>query len=124
MSSSKKSISAKNKIILSNLLSPESDKKAHWLPGYGIWLERKGLSNKYFIKAVSTNEELEIAAKKLKSVDVINKKNNILTPSFCDLHFHWVQDDVRDMPKDDLLFWLKNYTWPTESNFKSLEKSY
>ena len=120
MSSSNKLVSVKNKIILSNLLSPVSDKKAKWLPKHGLWLERKTRKSEYYIKAMLPNVELESIAKRLRSIELIKLENKILTPSFCDLHFHWVQDDVREMPKDDLLYWLKNYTWPTENNFKSI----
>ena len=28
-----------------------------------------------------------------------------------------MQDDVREMPKDNLLDWLKNHTWPTEKKY-------
>ncbi len=40
-----------------------------------------------------------------------------LMPGFVDLHFHWVQEDVRQMPKDSLLDWLSNYTWPEEAKY-------
>lgn len=43
----------------------------------------------------------------------------VVIPAFFDMHFHWVQDDVRQMPKDNLLTWLKNYTWPYEAKFKN-----
>ncbi|MEK6626353.1 MAG: amidohydrolase family protein, partial [Bdellovibrionota bacterium] len=32
----------------------------------------------------------------------------------------WVQDHVCLMPKDSLLTWLKNYTWPIEKKFSNL----
>jgi guanine deaminase len=109
----------KNKIFLSNLLNPVSDKSAQWLPDTGLWLEKIRGKSEYRIKKIQKNSILLAQAKKLRSVEVIDKTDIIMTPTFCDLHFHWVQDDVRDMPKDDLLFWLKNYTWPTENKFKS-----
>jgi guanine deaminase len=40
-------------------------------------------------------------------------------PSFFDMHFHWVQDDVREMPKANLLEWLEKYTFPTEKKYQS-----
>ncbi|MBW7877027.1 MAG: amidohydrolase family protein [Candidatus Cloacimonetes bacterium] len=43
----------------------------------------------------------------------------ILTPGFCDLHFHWVQDRVCAMGKDNLLDWLKAYVFPEEARFES-----
>jgi guanine deaminase len=41
----------------------------------------------------------------------------LLLPGFFDMHFHWVQDDVREMPKDSLLEWLEKYTFPAEMRF-------
>ncbi len=38
-------------------------------------------------------------------------------PGFFDMHFHWVQDDVRTQPKDSLLEWLEKYTFPAEMKF-------
>ena len=58
----------------------------------------------------------------------MNKKNtkifkdSVILPGFYDMHFHWVQDDVREMPKDSLLEWLEKYTFPTEMKYAS--KSY
>lgn len=43
--------------------------------------------------------------------------NQLIVPGFYDMHFHWVQDDVREMPKDSLLEWLDKYTFPTEMKF-------
>ena len=41
----------------------------------------------------------------------------LVMPGFFDMHFHWVQDDVREMPKDSLLEWLEKYTFPTEMKY-------
>jgi guanine deaminase len=54
-----------------------------------------------------------------RSVEIIDRKSCVLLPSFFDLHFHWVQDEVRLMPKKSLLEWLSKYTWPYEAKFKS-----
>ena len=107
-----------NKIILSNLLSPVNDKTVKWLPGYGLWLKKAGDGYKIF--NVLKNKELIQAAKKLRSYELFDYEDSVISPSFCDLHFHWVQDDVRDMPKDNLLDWLQNYTWPSEKKFQSM----
>ena len=56
----------------------------------------------------------------MRSYELINYQDSVLSPSFCDLHFHWVQDDVRDMPKDNLLDWLQNYTWHFGKKFQSM----
>ncbi len=43
--------------------------------------------------------------------------HSLVMPGFFDMHFHWVQDDVREMPKDSLLEWLEKYTFPTEQKY-------
>lgn len=43
----------------------------------------------------------------------------VIIPGFFDMHFHWVQDDVRLMPKASLLEWLDKYTFPSEARFKN-----
>jgi guanine deaminase len=43
--------------------------------------------------------------------------HSAILPGFFDMHFHWVQDDVREMPKDSLLDWLEKYTFPTEAKY-------
>jgi len=58
-----------------------------------------------------------------KKVAISDYSDKIIMPSFFDMHFHWVQDDVRMMKKDNLLTWLSKYTWPTEARFKSLSYS-
>ncbi|MEE2743080.1 MAG: guanine deaminase, partial [Bdellovibrionota bacterium] len=54
-----------------------------------------------------------------RSLEIIDRKSFTLLPSFFDLHFHWVQDEVRLMPKKSLLEWLSKHTWPYEAKFKS-----
>lgn len=44
-------------------------------------------------------------------------QNSLILPGFFDMHFHWVQDDVRLMPKASLLEWLEKYTFPSEAKF-------
>jgi guanine deaminase len=79
-------------------------------------IESKGKSSK--IKDILP---LEKGVKKYGKL--INSKNlkdfgaSVIMPGFFDMHFHWVQDDVREMPKDSLLEWLQKYTFPTEMKF-------
>ncbi|MCH6258606.1 amidohydrolase family protein [Puniceicoccaceae bacterium K14] len=51
----------------------------------------------------------------------IPSNDGLILPAFYDLHFHWVQDDVRDLPKVSLLEWLEKYTFPEEAKYASLE---
>ncbi len=57
--------------------------------------------------------------KNKKNLEVLDFSDQLAMPGFYDMHFHWVQDDVRLMPKKSLLEWLSRYTWPYESKFKS-----
>jgi len=47
------------------------------------------------------------------------RPKHVAIPGLFDMHFHWVQDDVTKMPKDNLLRWLEKYTWPAEAKFSS-----
>lgn len=47
----------------------------------------------------------------------IQEEPGLLMPPFFDMHFHWVQDEVREMPKTSLLEWLETYTFPKEAEF-------
>ncbi|MCB9061598.1 MAG: amidohydrolase family protein [Halobacteriovoraceae bacterium] len=44
--------------------------------------------------------------------------NLLALPGFIDLHFHWVQDEVRSKDKASLISWLKKFTWPEEGKFE------
>lgn len=103
------------------ILNPQSDKKCDYFPEGLLVIEKLGQESK--IKDVLP---LKTGLKKYKNK--ITAKNttdfgqHVIMPTFFDMHFHWVQDDVRQMPKDSLLGWLEKYTFPTEMKFA--EKSY
>lgn len=59
----------------------------------------------------------EIAARYGLDLDACPPNDGTLLPPFYDTHFHWVQDDVREMPKASLLEWLETYTFPEEARF-------
>lgn len=100
------------------ILNPINDNKCEFLPK-GL-LVTLGEGNKSKIKDLLP---LEKGLSKYDSV--MNKSNTkdfgaaVIMPGFFDMHFHWVQDDVREMPKDSLLEWLEKYTFPTEMKFKN-----
>jgi guanine deaminase len=82
------------------------------------------------LKSVKDSEEKKIVfigkATSKEALNFITKADKILDyskqfimPGFFDMHFHWVQDHVREMPKANLLEWLENYTWPFEKKFKN-----
>lgn len=56
-------------------------------------------------------EDHNVADSEIEALD------GVILPGLIDLHFHWVQDDVRLMPKDALLEWLRLYTFPNEAKF-------
>ena len=102
------------KIYLCSYLNPLSDKKCEFVKQGAVVIENglfidKGIDYKILKKYQKCNAL------------VVNWSGKLMMPSFFDMHFHWVQDDVRLMPKDSLLEWLKKYTWPYEEKFKSLD---
>ncbi len=105
------------KVIYANFLNPISDKKCVFLKDYAIITKRYTHGYK-ITKICSQKEASEFLAKK-QSVECLDFGSKVFVPGFYDTHFHWVQDDVREMPKENLLDWLSNYTWPYESKFKS-----
>jgi guanine deaminase len=97
-------------------LNPLNDKKCDFFPE-GLLVVKKGKI-----------KELLPYSKGLKkySSDIIHANfkdfgHSLVLPGFFDMHFHWVQDDVREMPKDSLLEWLQKYTFPTEMKFAKKE---
>lgn len=94
------------------IINPQSDRKCDFLPD-GV-LVIKGSK----IKDLLSYKEA-VKAYKLVKEDVIEMKDSVILPGFFDMHFHWVQDDVRQMPKDSLLSWLEKYTFPTETKYAS-----
>ncbi len=105
------------KIVYSNFLNPIRDKRCDFLENHA--LISKKYKNGYKITDICTYKQAQEFIKNKKSVEEIDLRSKVCAPGFYDTHFHWVQDDVREMPKDNLLDWLSNYTWPYERNFKN-----
>lgn len=101
-------------IVLTNIVNPINDKKAEWIKGAAIVISNG--------KIKEVGKDFQILEKyKNKNCKLIDRSEYICLPSFFDMHFHWVQDDVRLMPKDSLLEWLSKFTWPYEAKFKSIK---
>lgn len=101
-------------IVLTNILNPINDLRCDFHPEFALVLN-KG-------KIVEFGESYKILKKyENKNAKIIDRSKYICMPGFFDMHFHWVQDDVRLMPKDSLLTWLSKYTWPYEAKFKSVD---
>lgn len=103
---------------IGTILNPINDKKCEFLAKGLLVTSGEGIKSK-----IKDLLPLEKGISKYDSV--MNKSNTkdfgaaVIMPGFYDLHFHWVQDDVREMPKDSLLEWLEKYTFPTEMKFKN-----
>lgn len=109
------------KILLCHILNPKTDKSCEFVKNGALVLKR---SNSGY-KIVEYGKEKAILPKyaSKKSIEVMDTMGKTIMPSFFDTHFHWVQDDVRLMPKKNLLQWLINYTWPYEAKFKDKKYS-
>lgn len=94
------------------IINPKGDRKCDFYPD-GV-LVVKGSKIKDLL---SYNEAARVY--KLAKEEIIEFKDSAILPGFFDMHFHWVQDDVRQMPKDSLLTWLEKYTFPTETKYAS-----
>ncbi len=107
----------KYKIILCDYINPLSDLKAQYVVGgaFVLKLSKDG----YKIEALGKKNQLLSRYLKQGDCEVVDLSHYTALPGLYDMHFHWVQDDVRQMPKDSLLDWLQNYTWPSEMKFKN-----
>lgn len=106
-------------VIIAHFFNPINDKKCEFLEDYAIVAKRMN-GGVFKIVHRCPKSELHEYIKRKKDVEIIDKSGQFIIPGLYDTHFHWVQDDVREMPKANLLHWLENYTWPYEANFKKL----
>jgi guanine deaminase len=110
-------------IVLANILNPINDTKCELIRNGAMVLspiKRKG-STIYIVSDYGPENKI---LKKLDSgFQLIDYHEHIIMPAFFDMHFHWVQDDVRKMPKANLLDWLENYTFPAEKKFQNKKYS-
>ena len=112
-----KKVSFNSIIVLGHFINPISDKKAVFYPNGAMLLTRTKSSPKYKIKKIG--HQKQILKLKNEQTDILDYSDHIIVPSFFDMHFHWVQDAVRKMPKDNLLKWLEKYTFPAEAKFQN-----
>lgn len=109
--------SPKLNFYIGTILNPQDDKTCDFL-SHGLMVA-EGKGKEAVIKDLLP---LEKGVKKygplMTPKNTKDFGNSLILPGFYDMHFHWVQDDVREMPKDSLLEWLEKYTFPTEMKFK------
>lgn len=113
----------KLKFYRSAILNPLSDKECQFMADGLLVLAWRPADKTWIIKEI-----LPWTKGEKKYGDQFDKKHffdlsqSVILPSFFDMHFHWVQDDVRLMAKDSLLEWLEKYTFPAEMKFS--DKNY
>lgn len=106
----------KMKFYIATILNPKNDKDCEYYTSGLLVTEGTG-------KTAKIKDLLPLEKGVKKYGKLMTKKNttdfghSAIMPGFYDMHFHWVQDDVREMPKDSLLGWLEKYTFPTEMKF-------
>jgi guanine deaminase len=98
------------------IINPLGDKKCEFLPD-GV-LVVKGRK----IKDLLPYKKAQKVYARSMEKNLVELADSVILPGFFDMHFHWVQEDVRQMPKDSLLTWLDKYTFPTEAKYAN--KSY
>ncbi len=116
MSSRKKYFS-----LSGTVLSPVSDEQCNVLSNVQLTFEKKKSPSK--ILSLKSNFLERVPSSDIEVVEAQKGHEWVILPGFVDLHFHWVQDAVRLMPKASLLTWLKKYTWPYESKFADADFS-
>lgn len=102
---------------IGTILNPQNDKTCDYYPQGMLVVEGAKIKDTLPLEA-----GLRKYAAKMTKKNTTDLGHSAIMPGFFDMHFHWVQDDVREMPKDSLLEWLQKYTFPTEMRFK--DKAY
>lgn len=111
-------LNKKYKIFLCHILNPLSDLRCDVLANMGLVCEQENASEGYKFAALGNTDAILKQFKHVDNVEIIDYLDQWVLPPFYDMHFHWVQDDVSDMPKKSLLKWLEDYTFPHENKFK------
>ncbi len=105
------------KIFRATLLNPISDTKCELYGDGALVVKRQKILDYGNAKDILQKYENK------GNTTVYLLEDQVIMPSFFDMHFHWVQDDVSLMPKASLLEWLDQYTFPAEAKFQSKKYS-
>jgi guanine deaminase len=108
--------SQKLNFYIAAILNPISDKKCDF---YSVGLLVIKKKNKDFVikDVLPLTQGIKKYSSEMNEDNTTRFESSVIMPGFFDMHFHWVQDDVRVMPKDFLLEWLGKYTFPSEMKF-------
>ncbi len=102
---------------IATILNPQNDNECDFYPQGLLVTETTGKTSK-IIDVLNLEKGVKKYHSKISPKNTVDFGHSVIMPGFFDMHFHWVQDDVREMPKDSLLGWLEKYTFPTEMKFK------
>jgi guanine deaminase len=111
-----------SKIFLATIINPISDTKCEFYYRGALVLKKvkqRGNEENFVVDRIGPEKIMH----DYKEAMVYDLGDSVIMPGFFDMHFHWVQDDVREMPKDSLLSWLEKYTFPAEMKFKNKKHS-
>ncbi|MDQ8205458.1 amidohydrolase family protein [Pelagicoccus sp. SDUM812003] len=100
-------------VLRGRFLNPQTDTQCQYLRDALLIGERREDG----CRIVDFGDATSLAERYGWDLDRIPCNPGLILPPFYDLHFHWVQDDVRDAPKVSLLEWLERYTFPEEARF-------
>jgi guanine deaminase len=101
------------------ILNPKSDTECDfWADGVLVIKKNSQGLHKIF-DILDYRKACEQYVEDFGTSNLFEYPQSVIIPAFFDMHFHWVQDDVRLMPKDSLLEWLQKYTFPTEAKFQN-----
>jgi guanine deaminase len=98
------------------ILNPQNDKKCDYYPE-GLLVVKKKEGQKIIKDLLPLTQGVKKYGAFMSEKNTTRFESAAIMPGFFDMHFHWVQDDVRVMPKDSLLEWLEKYTFPSEIKF-------
>ena len=95
-------------VVLGHIINPKSDKKCENFPQGALLLAPKIKNGEVIYKIQDIGPKSRVLKNFDEGFQLIDYSENVIIPSFFDMHFHWVQDEVREKPKANLLHWLEN----------------
>ena len=104
------------------ILNPKSDLRCDFYPE-GMLVVKHSKKGAKIHELLSLKKGVKKYEKRMSPENTKSFGRSLILPSFFDMHFHWVQDEVRTAPKDSLLKWLDLYTFPAEAKFANTRYS-